>query len=453
MLSLPQIKSHFRYEIIPNVGVFLLSEHEHILLKGILYEHLIPLLTGEYSDKALTEQLKDIAPAAHVYFAIGRLKQQGAITTQPSSLPTEQAAYWHLAEMDINQVEPGFSNTAVSLHQLTTLNLSPLTSQLQAQSIDIKPSSGIDLIVTDDYLHPRLATINEQNMVDKRPFLLIKPLGTELWIGPLIIPGETGCWACLATRLQGHRKVETYLQLQSGDASPRTTAVAALPSTPHIAYSIATTELSKWFVTGKSRLAGKVLGLNTLTWQQQMHTLTKRPQCPVCGNPQTVTEQQERPLQIHPQSKHFTSDGGHRTQTPTATIAQLDTHISPITGLVSRLTATSDSPITPAYAADHNIGWMHDDLYFLRESLRARTGGKGKTDAQARASAIGESIERYAGMFQGDEARTRARLANLPGAIHPNNCMLFSENQYANRDEWNANNSPFNQIPTRFDET
>jgi oxazoline/thiazoline synthase len=453
MRSHPQLKSHFRYEVVPNVGVFLLSEQESILLNGTLYEKLIPLLTGQHSDKAITLQLASVAPAAHVYYAIGRLQKKGMITTQPSSMPSAQAAYWHLAEVDVNEIGASLHNTAVSLHPLIESDLTPFTTLLQAQSFQIAPTGTIAVIVTDDYLHPQLAAVNQTMLAEKRPFLLIKPVGIEPWVGPFIIPGETGCWTCLAARLQGLRKVETYLQLQSGDPSPRTTAVSALPSTPHIAYSIAATELSKWVVQHRSLLAGRILSLNTLTWQQQIHTLTKRPQCLVCGRPQLVQQQQERPLHLHTQRKQFIDDGGHRIQTPAATLAQLEAHISPITGIISRLNPISDSPITPAYAADHNIGWMHDDLYFLRESLRARTGGKGKSDTQARASAIGESIERYAGMFQGDEARTQARLADLPSAIHPNACMLFSDNQFAIRDEWNTMNSPFNYIPTRFDET
>src|SRR3712207_7236697 len=51
-----------------------------------------------------------------------------------------------------------------------------------------------------------------------------------------------------------------------------------------------------------------------------------------------------------------------------------------------------------------------------------------RSDEQARASAICEAIERYSGLFQGDEARVRKSLRRLGGAgIHPNACLLFSE--------------------------
>jgi ribosomal protein S12 methylthiotransferase accessory factor len=79
-------------------------------------------------------------------------------------------------------------------------------------------------------------------------------------------------------------------------------------------------------------------------------------------------------------------------------------------------------------------------------------GGKGKSDAQARASALGESIERYSGLFQGDEARIRASFTGLgTAAIHPNACMLFSERQIAERDRWNRSGSRYTQVPEPFD--
>jgi ribosomal protein S12 methylthiotransferase accessory factor len=90
----------------------------------------------------------------------------------------------------------------------------------------------------------------------------------------------------------------------------------------------------------------------------------------------------------------------------------------------------------------------------LKRGLRRRAGGKGVTEAQARASGLGEALERYSGLFQGDEARLRASYRALGAqALHPNACMLFSERQYARRTEWNARGSRFCYVPERFDET
>jgi thiazole/oxazole-forming peptide maturase SagD family component len=121
-------------------------------------------------------------------------------------------------------------------------------------------------------------------------------------------------------------------------------------------------------------------------------------------------------------------------------------------GSLRRILHKSSSDLTISYTADHNFAQIDEDSFFLQQGLRSRSGGKGKTDAQARASAFGEAIERYSGVFQGDEARMRARLTDLGGAgIHPNACMLFSERQMAERERWNRSHRHFTRVPAPFD--
>jgi ribosomal protein S12 methylthiotransferase accessory factor len=75
------------------------------------------------------------------------------------------------------------------------------------------------------------------------------------------------------------------------------------------------------------------------------------------------------------------------------------------------------------------------------------------TEAQARASALGEAVERYSGIFRGDEVRIKASYRELSNeAIHPNACMNFSACQYREREQWNQREIEFNWVPQPFDE-
>ena len=58
--------------------------------------------------------------------------------------------------------------------------------------------------------------------------------------------------------------------------------------------------------------------------------------------------------------------------------------------------------------------------------------GKGSTAEQGEASALMEAIERYSGIFQGDEIRMTRRFTDFPSgeAIAPNKVLLFSDTQY-----------------------
>jgi ribosomal protein S12 methylthiotransferase accessory factor len=75
------------------------------------------------------------------------------------------------------------------------------------------------------------------------------------------------------------------------------------------------------------------------------------------------------------------------------------------------------------------------------------------TEAQAWTSAIGEAVERYSGIFRGDEARIKASYRELgTKAIHPNAYMNFSARQYRKRKAWNQREADCNWVPEPFDE-
>jgi len=75
------------------------------------------------------------------------------------------------------------------------------------------------------------------------------------------------------------------------------------------------------------------------------------------------------------------------------------------------------------------------------------------TEAQARVSAIGEAVERYSGVFRGNEIRIKGSYKELGDkAIHPNTCMNFSARQYEKREESNLREGEYNWVPEPFDE-
>ncbi|NEP48621.1 MAG: TOMM precursor leader peptide-binding protein, partial [Moorea sp. SIO3C2] len=203
-------------------------------------------------------------------------------------------------------------------------------------------------------------------------------------------------------------------------------------------------------------LKGTLLTFDTISLETKNHTLVKRPQCPACGDSHYLGNRDPLPVLLESRKKTFTADGGHRCVTPEKTLKQYEHHISPIIGAVRGISKVSKlkSDLTPTYVAGHNFASMLDSLYFLRKHLRGRSAGKGQTDAQAKASALGEAIERYSGVFQGDEIRRKGSYNSMADvAIHPNACMLFSDRQYQSRQDWNQScPSFFQKVPEPFDE-
>jgi ribosomal protein S12 methylthiotransferase accessory factor len=146
------------------------------------------------------------------------------------------------------------------------------------------------------------------------------------------------------------------------------------------------------------------------------------------------------------------TSGGYRTVASRTTVARFRKHVSALTGVVSRLERIdADVPMNTNYYAAHNFSAPAWSLDELRAGLTGGSFGKGSTAEQGEASALMEAIERYSGIFQGDEIRVTRRFTDFPpgDAIHPNDVLLYSDAQF--RAQAAAPDSPPLQMPAPFD--
>ena len=456
MTDRPRFKRCFRHEVVPSVGVFLLSERGQFVLRGAAYVHLAPLLDGQHTVDEIVARLEGRVLAPEVYYAIDLLRQRGYVIDASVPALPEQAAFWELLGVPPELVARRLAEATVCVRAIGGTSAAPLQALLSEIGVRVGDSGDRLVVLTDDYLREGLDELNREALVTSRPWMLVKPIGIDAWIGPIFAPPRTGCWACLEARLGKHRKFEAFVGRRKGVAGPLGLSIAALPSAVQTGLSAAATAIARWIVedTGDA-LEDRVITLDTASLERNVHQLTRRPQCPACGDPTLVAAGQRRPVELVSREVRFRSDGGYRSAPPEETLARLEKHVSPITGIVSyvrSLTHKSGSPLTPSYASDHNFANIDEETFFLNQFQRSLSGGKGKSDLQAKVGAIAEAIERYSGLFQGDEARTRARIGELGGAaIHPNEIMLFSETQLAARDRWNRVGSQSTRVPARFD--
>ncbi|RKZ91216.1 MAG: adenylate cyclase [Candidatus Parabeggiatoa sp. nov. 1] len=456
MLNKPQFKRCYHVEIVEPEGVFLLAHNQYFLLKGRLYQQLAFLIDGRRTVDEIVDLMQEQASAAEVYYALMLMEQKGYLVENDHSLPTAVAAFYDTLNIETRDAVRRLQTTNVVVRSLGAIDIEPFISVLESLHIQVQTEGEFEVILTDDYLQNDLKTFNQKALQSQRPWMLVKPVGTNIWIGPLFQPGKTGCWDCLAQRLRANRPVDQFIQRRKNISTPFPTAISTLPSTLQTGLNLAATEVAKWIIQSgeNQQLAGKLVTLDTLSLETQNHILTQRPQCPSCGPP--LQPPQATPLVLTSQRKTFTTDGGHRGLSPEETLQKYEHHISPLTGIVRGLNqpAVGKHKLTPMYVAGHNFAHLFDDLYFLRQNIRGLSAGKGRTDIQAKASGFGEAIERYSGIFQGDEVRQTGSFQSLgEAAIHPNTCMNFSEEQYKNRHEWNATNfNLFQKIPEPFDE-
>ncbi|MBV8883270.1 MAG: TOMM precursor leader peptide-binding protein [Chroococcidiopsidaceae cyanobacterium CP_BM_RX_35] len=454
MFKKPQFKPHFHVEVVESSTVYLMSEQGHFALSGRLYVLLAPLLNGQHTIDEIVEQLKEHTSLFGVYHALTSLESQGYLS-ETADIPNELAAFWSLQGVDPRVAISNLQDTRVSVTAFGAMKTKPFISTLESLNIQFSNEGNFTVVLTDDYLQPSLDEFNSQALRTQKPWMLVKPVGATIWVGPIFVPGQTGCWQCLSQRLRGNREVETAVGRQKGIAAPFPTSRSILPTHFQIGLNLAAAEVAKWIAQGKNeQLEDRVLTLDLASLSMQHHVLVKRPQCPACGEKATFEYYKPKPIVLESQKKLFTADGGYRCFTPEQTLKKYSHHISPITGVVSTLPKLeTESELIHVYSAVHPSGGKLDSLAGLRRSLRHKSAGKGKTDQQSKASGLCEAIERYSGIFTGDEIRIKGTYVQLESAaIHPNTCMLFSANQYQNRQAWNAQHGSFAWVPKPFDE-
>jgi ribosomal protein S12 methylthiotransferase accessory factor len=456
MIHHPQFKDHLHVEAIAGEGVFLLSERGQAVLRGRLYEQVAPLIDGRRSTDDLVEELAGRLSAAEVYHVLRQLGKKGHIAEGNGPVPAREKAFWYMHDIDPVAAAGRLAETPVSVNCLGGVESQPLATALHAAGVRVADGSAageLVVVATDDYLRAGLEACNREGLGTGRPWLLVKPVGCQILIGPLFRPGHTGCWECLAQRLRANREAEVYVQHRAGWTDPFPVACADTAATRAVAWNLAATEVARSVARGgSSDLEGRILTLDVLSWKTETHTLVRRPQCRACGNP---GEHREPAIILQGCPKRFTHEGGHRSVAPEETLRRYGHHVSRLTGVITALGRfpCADDGLVNVYGAGHNFARRQGSLAELKKNLRSDCAGKGVSDLQAKASGLCEALERYSGVFRGDEHRTWARLRDLgDAALHPNDCMLYSEKQYRERAAWNARGSAWNDVPEPFDE-
>lgn len=463
MFKKPKLKPHFHTEIINPDTVYLLSEpnlalSEHITLRGRPYVQLIPFLNGQNTVKEITQQLKSELSVFTIYNALTRLEDKDCLSEAEDTLPDCESAFWSLLKTNSIEAIHKLQHTTISVISFGNTEQESFIATLKSLKINCIQTQSIpeaDLIVvlTDDYLRIELDEFNKQAQAYGKTWLLAKFIGAMIWLGPIFVPGTTGCWECLAQRLRGNRKIENAISQQKKNTPSFPTSRASLPASLKIGENWAAIEIAKWIATKEHKqLEGKILTFDLTSLLINHHTIIKRPQCKVCGN-QKITYK-EKKIFLENRKKEFIDDGGHRCIAPEQTFKKYEHHIDPITGIISNLDKlNSDNDLIHVYAATHNLGNKLDSIDLLHQNLIYQSTGKGKTKIQSKTSCLCEALERYSGIFTGDEYHeTKAFTQMGELAIHPNQCLLYSNTQYQNRDAWNSKHGHFSWVAEPFDE-
>ncbi len=437
--DIAQFAPNFSVYVLPPDVVCLYSEDRKFFLHGALYCALASAIGAGKGVAQLVRELQKDFPPDGIHEALKRLTDRRFVVRAPKSSGAHADVYWASLGLLPADAEKNLQACRVRIQSVDVQGATELGAALKALGVRVvRGPADLTVTLVSDYLEARLAELNRQHLSDRTPWLLVQPSGIFPLVGPVFRPGKnqdqskSACWACLAARMNRNREVKAFL-----DRTPAR-RVAASPlardALGQSAIGLASIEIAKAIATGfRTDLNDHIVSLDLLGSTVARHYVAARPQCPACGR-KTLRDPHRAPVpvEIGAGGKVVMTSGGYRSVSSRATVARFRKHVSPLTGVVSRLERIDvDLPMNTNYFATHNFSGRPETVDQLKSGLSGGSFGKGATSEQGEASGLMEAIERYSGIFQGDEIRVKRRFADFPpgDAIPPNDVLLYSKAQ------------------------
>ncbi len=413
----------------------LYSEDRKFLLHGSLYVAIGALIAEEgRSPQEILSVLEQYFPAEQINEALKRLLDRRYAVPKLKSTTGAVAAYWASLGLALGDAEKNLEQCRIRVHAIDVqgeAELSAALSELGARIVKRSPNLTVTLV--SDYLEEPLAELNQRHLSDGTPWIIAQPCGIFPLVGPIFTPGKSACWVCLADRMKRNREVRGMLN--RSEAKLLTVSPLVRHTVGQSGVQLAAMEIAKAVATSfRTDLNSHILSLDLTGAVTVKHHVAARPQCRACGSDEHRDPNRAPvPIELKSGGRPVLTSGGYRTVSSHTTVNRYRKHISPLTGVVSLLERIeTDLPLNTSYFAKHNFSAPSKTIHELRGALEGSSFGKGSTAEQGQASALMEAIERYSGVFQGDEIRVKKRFKEFAQgeALLPNSVLNFSEEQY-----------------------
>jgi oxazoline/thiazoline synthase len=443
------------YVLLPDV-VCIYSEDRKFFLHGALYCALATAIgKGGKTARDLVALVGKSFPADKVEEALNRMVERRYVIVSDGKVADDTlAGYWASIGLPAGEAERNLSQCKVRVEAIDVKGAAEFTAALGTLGVRVVNRSP-DLTVTlvNDYLERQLAELNRSRVADKTPWLLVQPSGVFPLVGPLFRPGHTACWTCLFDRMIRNREIKGFLD--RGGAKAVAVSPLARNAIGQSAIQFAAVEIAKAIATGfRTDIGNHIMSVDLTGSVLAKHYVGQRPQCPTCGDKKLLNPRRKaEPIKLDAGAKLIITSGGYRTMTSRATVSRFRRHVSPLTGVVKRLERIeADLPMNTNFFAQHNFSAPAQSVDELRSGLSGGSFGKGSTAEQAEASALMEAIERYSGIYQGDEIRSTKRFTDFAEgeAVRPNDILNYSEAQYAIRND-HSQHDEAHPAPEPFD--
>lgn len=458
---IPRFKPSLLIHIARDDLLLVLSENKRVALHHPFLAKLASAIDGERTVGQMIDLLQAQLSAVEVTWGLRHLEAQGYLGypgypryPDYQDAPDDVRAAAEQAWWELFASSKPLQAPRLSVQALAGIDGALLEQSLSLAGLTVLPleDSQLHILLLDDAQRPEVIEIGARCAALNKPLLLIKANGMQPSVGPLLHPQMGSCPHCLQFWLRQQQPLQSWVKRQQ-PSNGHFLPLALQNGAAQAIYGLAAQAVMNLFASGRDTipLRNHILTLDLKTFQTSRHRLVKRPQCPACGDPDLLALQASSAPILRTVQARACQDGGYRQQDPQTTIAQYQHLVSPVCGPVSYLHPMPGrhQGIRKVYVAGY-LACPEDAPY--SNNFDKICAGKGHTDAQAQASALCETLERWSGVWQGDEPTLRssraALLARGEQACEFNDLQNFSARQFAARAEINAANAdPRRQVP------
>ncbi|WP_133648212.1 TOMM precursor leader peptide-binding protein [Paraburkholderia flava] len=434
--------------------LFIVDEFARTMLSGAVYVQVAACVRERMTIAQIFAALAPVFSEWQVLGALDRFVQKGCVRVDEPDERDLSRGFFERTGVDGDDAIARVGQLRVSVVAFGT-PAEPLMHALSDSGIVVDDNAPFTIAVSDSYDRPELIEAVARIAARGDTVLTVVQEGVQPTIGPLFAaPAEDApCIECVRYWTTRNRPVEALLgRHHSADATrlPPAHSRAGLGAVAALVAAF----VERLAVSDDRLLQARshLIALRLDTLATTSHRVVRRPQCPRCGNPHWMREQAERRPVLLPAQSTAHADGGYRSADPQQTFQRYQHLISPVSGAIAYL-----HPMPGRHAGLRKVyvaGYLTCPGAVPRTNRFDRIcSGKGRTDEQARVSALCETLERFSGEYQGDEAVTRASFIELAddGAIHVNALQQFSDAQFEQRDTINARTDDVRkQVPPRF---
>ncbi|NQZ58560.1 MAG: TOMM precursor leader peptide-binding protein, partial [Lentisphaeraceae bacterium] len=260
----------------------------------------------------------------------------------------------------------------------------------------------------------------------------IQVAGRHIQMGPALAPQQKPCFSCLKHALLQNRPLEIFLNNHPKSTTNVSPGYHTVPILSSLALNIVSLQLAKEFSHTVSN--NTLVSIDLFDLKREEHHVRTLPQCSTCGDPGIYTRQVQGVIKLKDVQRRNSSYGGFRLCTAEETWNNCRHLISPLTGIITHLHSRESrgSSLRHIWESSCSVNPQHNRRD-KTESFIKKSYGKGQTFDQARVSAICETLERHAAVYQGSEPKILSSYDKMEKAIEPQTLLNFSDSQHRNR--------------------